>query len=188
MPSISWQALTQSKELGAFIVLGAFVLVFSLASDRFASLNSVTSILTVAAEVGIVAIGVSILMISGEFDISVGSVMAVATLVFCWLANGGVPGPLAFVSSLLLCAAIGVVNGALTLKLRIPSFIVTLGAMMFWRGLHSYLTDGFPVMYEEEAFTRDAWFLGMLGGNPFAMFHMTVVWFIVFEPNISFLS
>ena len=58
---------------------------------------------------------------------------------------------------------------------------------MFWRGLHSYLTDGFPVMYEEEAFTRDAWFLGMLGGNPFAMFHMTVVWFIVLGLVFQFL-
>ena len=175
----SWQAITQSKELGALLVLAAFVLVFSVASPRFATLSSITSILTIAAEVGIVAIGVSMLMIAGEFDISVGSVMAVATLVFCWLANAGVAGPFALVICMLLCAAIGALNGLLTLKLKIPSFIVTLGAMMFWRGLHSYLTDGFPVMYDEAAYGRDASFLGILGGNPFSMFHMTIVWFLV---------
>ncbi len=182
-----WQAFKQSKELAALIVLTVFVLVFSLASDRFATLNTATSILTVAAEVGIVAIGVSMLMISGEFDISVGSVMAMTTLVFCWLANWGLPGPLAFIASLMLCAAIGTVNGLLTLKLRIPSFIVTLGAMMFWRGLHSYLTDGFPVMYEADAYERDAQFLGLLGGNPFAMFHMTIVWFLLLGILFQFL-
>ena len=153
--------------------------VFSIASDRFATLNTATSILTVAAEVGIVAIGVSILMISGEFDISVGSVMAISTLLFCWLANWGMPGPYAFFVTLAFCAMIGATNGLLTLQLKIPSFIVTLGAMMFWRGLHSYVTNGFPVMYQDEAYSRDEQFLEILGGNPFAMFHMTILWFVL---------
>ena len=171
--------LGRYPELGVAIVLLIVGLYFSLASSSFLTVMSTTSMLTVAAEVGVVAIGVSLLMIGGEFDISVGSVMAVATLVFCELANQGCPALVSLLVTVLACAAIGSINGLITLKLKIPSFIVTLGAMMFWRGLHSYLTDGFPVMYAAEAQQRDAWLLNVLGGNPFAMLHMTVVWFLI---------
>ena len=159
--------LSRHPELGVAIVLLVVGLYFSLTSSSFLTVMSATSMLTVAAEVGIVAIGVSLLMIGGEFDISVGSVMAVATLVFCELANRGSPALVSLTVTVLACAAIGFINGLITLKLKIPSFIVTLGAMMFWRGLHSYLTDGFPVMYATEAQERDAWLLNTLGGNPF---------------------
>lgn len=176
------QLIVRYPEIGVLIVLGLIVAVFTFFSDNFLNLSSLTSMFTVAAEVGIVAIGVSMLMISGEFDISVGSVMCIATLIFCYLANNVVTAPVALVITLAACAIIGLITGLITLRLKIPSFITSLGMMMLWRGMHNYLTDGFVVQYADEALQRDQGFLNILGGNPIdalPMFHMTCVWFVV---------
>ena len=79
--------MTRFPEAGVLIVFLVFGCVFSFSSDKFLTIDSISSMFTVAAEVGIVAVGGSILMISGEFDISVGSIMCFSTLIFCWLVN-----------------------------------------------------------------------------------------------------
>ena len=174
--------MTRFPETGVLIVFLIFGCVFSFSSDNFLTLDSITSMFTVAAEVGIIAVGVSILMISGEFDISVGSIMCFSTLIFCWLVNNFVAAPIALIITLLVCAAMGLLTGLVTLKLKIPSFIASLGMMMFWRGMHNHLTNGFPLVYSEAALQRDAGFLKILGGSPIQslpMFHMTCLWFII---------
>ena len=75
-------------------------------------------------------------MISGEFDLSVGSVYLISTLIFVSMANFGIFPPLAFLITLIICALIGVIMGLAVVKLNIPSFIVTLAGMMSLRGLH----------------------------------------------------
>ncbi|MBI4584644.1 MAG: ABC transporter permease [Planctomycetes bacterium] len=171
--------LARHPEIGVLIVLCLFMAYFGGTSPKFLGAESLTAMLTAASEVGMIALGVSILMISGEFDISIGSVMGFSTLIFCWLANSGVPAVAAMPLTLAACALVGVLNGLITLRLGIPSFITTLGTMLFWRGLHSYITEGFVIMYDSTALERDRPFLNLLGGNPFSMFHMTSLWFVV---------
>ena len=161
-------------EMGIFSTLVLLVGVFSIGADNFRTVDSYTSILTVAANVGIVALGCGFLMISGEFDISVGSVYLIATLFFAQMANAGLVPPLAFLVTLVLCAVIGLVNGLITVNLRIPSFIVTLAAMMFYRGLHIILTRGFSVSYK-----ADKAFLDMVAGITFSLMRNTVIWWIL---------
>jgi len=103
---------------------------------------------SLASELGVVAIGVSFLMISGEFDLSVGSVFAASSMLMAWLLNSHVPFIIAFLASLGLAALVGLTNAVITIKGGIPSFITTLGMMWFIRGILLATTGGFPVRLE----------------------------------------
>ena len=161
-------------ELGAFIVYVIVILAFSVGSPALLTIGPLTAIFTVAAELGIVALGVSMLMISGEFDISVGSVFLISTLIFSVLANAGVAVPTAFLLTLAACALMGLLNGVITVGFGIPSFITTLGTMMLWRGITIVVTGGSIIRWKA---SKD--FLQILGGNPFSMFRLTGLWFVV---------
>lgn len=121
-------------EFGALVAFLVLFIVFSLSSNRFFSLLNLGGITNVVAEMGLVVVGITFLMISGEFDLSVGSNFALSAVVFGLLLNAGFPAAIAFLVSIALASVIGLINGLVTIKVGIPSFIVTLGAMMFWRG------------------------------------------------------
>ncbi len=122
-----------------------------------------------SAELGIVAIGVTVLMIAGEFDLSVGSVFGPVSGVAVLLMNAGLGSPLAIVASLLLAALIGTINGLLVTRLGIHSLVITLGGLMFYRAMLLVLTKGFPIPIEgsTDFFTI---FTARPGG-------LTVVWY-----------
>lgn len=132
-----WPArLARHPEAGAAVGFAAvFALFVVLAHDTFLTANALSSILTSQAVPGIVAIGITLLMISGEFDLSVGSIMGVASLVFLAIAVEGVPVPLAMLLGLLAGAAMGLFNGWLLVKTGIPSFIITLGTLLVYRAI-----------------------------------------------------
>ena len=117
------------------VVIGTLLIVlFFVASTDGAWLSSIPSVLRVAAPIGVIAIGQALLMTSGEVDLSVGSVFAVAGVVFIWamdaLGIGVVPSMLC---ALATACAIGFLNGVLTVRFRVPSMIVTLGGMFVYR-------------------------------------------------------
>ncbi len=120
-------------------------LVFTIWAPYFLTTQSIASTLTLTAELGIVAMGVTLLMIAGEFDLSVGSVLGISSVLVPWLAIHGVWLGLAIPAALLVAAAIGFVNGLLVITTRIPSFIVTLGGLLWWRGVLFVVTQGFPL-------------------------------------------
>jgi len=162
------------KELGAIVGIVVFFILFSVLSDRFLSMDNLASIFTMASELGIVAIGITLLMISGEFDLSVGSVYAVVPMAMAILINKGQPDVIALIISLLLGASLGLLNGIVTLKTGIPSFITTLGTMMFWRGILLAVTGGFPIMLE-----RNSRVLNIFGGSIAGGLRYSGVWFII---------
>ena len=85
------QRLSDSSEVVVLISFAAIFLFFALRADHFLSLLSITNILTLASVKGIFVVGVAMLMISGEFDLSVGSILAVAAFVFAITLEGGLP-------------------------------------------------------------------------------------------------
>ena len=116
-----------------FLAIFAF---FSISvPDTFLSNNSISSILTSQAVPGIVAIGVTLLMISGEFDLSIGSIMGVASLAFLAAAVNGVHILWTAALGLLADCSLGLFNGLLLVWARIPSFIITLGTMLVFRAI-----------------------------------------------------
>lgn len=162
------------KEFGAIVGVVVFLFLFSTLSNKFLTVENLFNTLTMAAELGIISIGVAMLMISGEFDLSVGSVFAVAPMVFATMVNSQYNPYLALVTSLTICLGIGAVNGLVTLKTGIPSFITTLGMMMFWRGILLAVTGGFPIIL-----SRRIDMLQYLGGRIVGGLRYSAVWFVV---------
>jgi simple sugar transport system permease protein len=136
------------QELGvlvAGIVIGA---VFAFLSPQFLTAASAGSILASAVQFGMVGLGITILMISGEFDLSVASVYSLCPLVMAslWIDHGfNVFIALGF--ALTFALGIGLLNGLATLVLGIPSFIVTLATALFWAGVSLNLTGGYPISF-----------------------------------------
>ena len=133
--------LAKSPNAGAIIGAMAIFFFFAVASDLFLEQSSIASFLSNISTKGIIAIGVTMLMISGEFNLSVGSIMGVASLSFLAFMTDGAPllgvlQPLeAAVLTLFVAAILGAINGTLLIFTRIPSFIVTLGTMLAFRAI-----------------------------------------------------
>ena len=149
------------QELGVLIAGLLITAVFSLLSPYFLTAASAGSILASAVQFGVVGLGVTVLMIAGEFDISVASVYPLCPLVMAALwVNADLNVGLALGLALLLAVLIGIVNGLATLILKIPSFIVTLATALFWAGVSLNLTGGYPISY-----FGDSPVMGWLGAN-----------------------
>ncbi|NOX44405.1 MAG: ABC transporter permease [Caldiserica bacterium] len=167
--------LRQHPEFGAFAGTVIVFIGFSFTATRFLTADSMASILTVAAELGIVSAGITFLMISGEFDLSVGSVLGVAAMIFAMTSKAGWPHLAGWVLALLASAGIGLLNGIIVTRTRIPSFITTLGAMMFWRGILLAVTGGFPISY----FPREMPLMFFaLNGRFAGQFRTSALWFL----------
>ncbi len=134
--------IMRRPEIGAFFALAVLFVFFSIFAEHFASVQNIAAIFTTVSEVGIVAIGITFLMISGEFDLSVGSVYALTAIIFGICLNSHISLFLSLLIAIACGATTGFINGILTTKTRIPSFIITLGMMMWWRGVVLYLTRG----------------------------------------------
>jgi len=183
-PSLFVQFLGSIQRCPGFEALAGLVVlfvVFSFTATRFLTLESLAGIVTVASELGIVACGVTLLMISGEFDLSVGSVFGFSAMVFASLSNIGIPLVIGFILALLVAFFIGWINGLITVKFHIPSFITTLGTMMLWRGVLLAWTGGFGVR-----FWGKSPFLDVLNGQFFGGFRASALWFVVLVAMCNF--
>lgn len=128
--------ILRRPEAGAFAGAILIWIVFALyAGADFASANGTALFLETASELGILTVAVTLLMISGEFDLSVGSTMGAATMATAIFATTyALPLPLAMLLSLLIALMIGFFNGLLVVRTKLPSFIITLGSLFAVRG------------------------------------------------------
>ena len=120
------------------LVIGLFAL---LAPDRFLSVYNLKTVATQTVIVGLSAIGMTFVVVSGGIDLSVGSVIALSSVVTAVLLREGASEALSVAAGVLSGALVGTLNGVLTTRLRIVPFIVTLGTMGIARGLSKYLAD-----------------------------------------------
>lgn len=125
------------------VALVFFVVLFSITARGFLALNNITNILLQISTYGIVAFAMTISIIGGEFDLSISSLMGFTTLLFTDLAK-----KLGIFSAILICLAVGLtvglLNGLMVSKLKMNAFVVTLGMMMFIKGLALTYTEGRP--------------------------------------------
>lgn len=144
--SLSLSRIRRWPEFGVILAFSTIFMVFSLLAPKFVTLRNLTGVFTIVSELGIMTIGVAFLMIAGEFDLSVSSVYALSGFLFVTLANS-FNSVLALIITLVAAACIGFLNGTITLRAGIPSFITTLGTMMFLRGIMLAVTGGRSVVY-----------------------------------------
>lgn len=142
----TWRVKTRRFFSGSTLIapLAVLLIVFGLLSifvPNFMTMRSVTGIINAVSLSGTIAIGVAMLMITGEFDLSVGSVMAVGGYIFGSLSMAGQP-LLGLVLAILACALLGAINGLIFVWTGIPSFIVTLGTKYFYRGMLWVISGG----------------------------------------------
>jgi len=139
------QRLIARPEFGPAVLLLLEIVVFTAINPAFLSTLNISNTLAFTPELGIMALGMTMLMTSGEFDLSVGSVFGFSAVIMWTLYNSGATSlEVAFVAALGLAMVIGFANGWMVTKLKIPSFLVTLGMLLVVRGLALYITDGFP--------------------------------------------
>ena len=140
--------LLKRPEVGAVASLLVIWTIFAILAPRFLSSANMGNILTAAAEMGIIAVGMALLIITGEFDISVGSVFVLTPTVMLKLVTVyDVPLFLAFLVAMAIAGCVGLFNGFLTMRFRFPSFIVTLASMLLISGIVLAITGGFVTSY-----------------------------------------
>lgn len=135
------------------VILLIFVAFMMLTNKTFASWENITNIFAEFTVYGIAACAMTILLISGEFDLSASSVFAVSTVLFVDITNRS--GPLvALVLVLLTGTAIGALNGWLVAKIKIAAFIATMGTMTIFKGFAFFYTNGNPINTDNEVIKR----------------------------------
>lgn len=181
------QRLISRPEFGPFALLIIELVVFASRSSAFLSAGNVGNLLAFTPELGMIALGMTMLMTAGEFDLSVGSVFGFAPIVMWTLYNTETSSLEAgFVVAMVVAILIGLANGWLVTWLRIPSFLVTLGMQLFVRGVALYITDGFP----QATWTAESPLMEVLVGDfmigPYRIY-ASLVWFIVFAVVLGYI-
>jgi ribose transport system permease protein len=138
---------------GIFLSLVMLCIVFSFFNPRFMTVVNFMNILQQVAVVAIAAFGMTWVILLGEIDLSVGSIIAVAGMVGAQCLAFGMGFVPAIALTLAAGALMGMLNGVLTAKLLLPSFIVTVATMGIYRGMVSLPTNGAPAMIENETWT-----------------------------------
>jgi simple sugar transport system permease protein len=182
-----FQKLIRRPEIGAFIVMVIIIVALAIASDMkaFNALGLKNNI-KIISQYGIIAIGAALLMIAGEFDLSIGSMIGFAGMSMALMLKWGLPFGLgeatpftAFFLTLIMTLSIGYIIGTIVVRSGLSSFIVTLGFLFFLRGVtevafrlinQSTQVSGLPD-YKEES-----WFANILGGEVFGWFYDAWYW------------
>ena len=135
----------RGRETGVLIALIVMCLALTLLNDRFLTSTNLLNIGRQVSLLGIMAVGMTFVLIAGEVDLSVGSTYAFAGLSCGMIILTGVPLVLAIIVGLICGAVIGLINGLLSTHGRLPSLIATLGMLSMVRGAALIMTDGRPV-------------------------------------------
>ncbi len=130
------------RELSSAAALATLLMIVAVVSPSFFSSTNLKDLALNNAATLIVAIGMTMVILVGEIDISVGSQFAVCSITSGWLATHGVPVPLLLPLSVGMGAVLGAVNGLFAGLLRLPSIIVTLAMMVTWREGLRWITQG----------------------------------------------
>lgn len=130
---------------GLFLALFALIAISASISDAFLSPFNLVNVFRQVALYGIVSIGLTFVILTAGIDLSVGSIVAVVSVLTATMLNSGTPIPLVILAALAIGVAFGLVNGLGITLFQIPPFIMTLGAMVMLRGLALTLSDGRPI-------------------------------------------
>ncbi|WP_425645076.1 ABC transporter permease [Agrobacterium leguminum] len=152
-------------------------ILMGLANDNFFSLNNIMNVLRQVSVVGILAVGMTFVILTGGIDLSVGAVMAlVGTLSAGLMVNSGLPASVALPAGLFIGLGIGIFNGALVAWGKMPAIIVTLATMGMARGLGLIYSGGYPVSGIPSWIS---WFgVGRIGVVPVPVVIMVVIYAI----------
>jgi inositol transport system permease protein len=148
-PAVRSNVIAWLRRYGTPLFLLLLMVFFTSQNQRFISLRNLTNILTEGSIYGIIAVGMTFVILTAGVDLAVGSLLAFAGMAGATVAvmfGAGVPGVIAALATAVVTGAVaGYLQGKAVTWLRIPPFIVTLGGMTIWRGATLILHDGAPI-------------------------------------------
>lgn len=160
------------REYGVVLGFIALCIIITIAAPAFASHKNILNLLRQSSIIGIISAGMTFVIISGNFDISVGAVAALSGAVTMKLAASGYNIYLAILAALIVCGAVGLINGFIVAKVGIPSLITTMAMVSIVKGSMLMLTGGYPI-------TETYAFLDKLGNGYLLGIPIPVILFIV---------
>jgi len=173
-PRFNWRPGVMRSISGPLIGLVALCIFFSLKTEVFFSMGNLLNILDQITVLGILAVGMTLVIVTGGIDLSVGSALAFSMMVMGVCARSfGLPFEWAMIAAALAGALCGAVSGGLVVWARLPPFIATLAVMSAARGLANILTEGRQIVGYPE------WFTELATVRHFGFFSLTVTGFIV---------
>ena len=164
MDAVGWL-----RRYGTSLFLLALILFFALENSRFLSIRNIANILTEVSIYGIIAVGMTFVILTAGVDLSVGSLLAFAGMSGAYVMKAiGADYPLSWLVALATATAVGSLVGFLQGKtvtfFRVPPFIVTLGGLTIWRGATLILNDGSPISGFDASYRW--WGTGSIAGVP----------------------
>ncbi|NLA92784.1 MAG: ABC transporter permease [Spirochaetales bacterium] len=176
------QRVKDKTKLQKFMIVGVLLvllIVLTILTPEFLTYNNITNVLRQTAAVILAGCAVTLLMISGNFDLSIGSIMAISGTLSAIFVTKGLPLPLSIVASILIGSLIGLLNGFLVVVMKVPSIIATLGTMYSVRGIAWVITEGASIHL---GLGKNFTFLGrgFVGPIPLSIFITAIVFLIFF--------
>ncbi|MCR6502814.1 ABC transporter permease [Shinella sp. CPCC 101442] len=183
------QTFTVLGRIAPLIFLLALVLLFAVLQPRFLMPLNLFNILRQVSIYGIIAVGMTFVILARGIDLSVGSLVAMSGLVAAVIAKGGIEGrfllsadgtgcgwPLAVIAAVAAGTLAGFLQGLAVARLSVPAFVVTLGGMTVFRGVALTIGNGGPISGFDDAFGW--WGRGMIGPVPVPVILFLVVAFL----------
>lgn len=170
LKSIRW------SNMGILLALILMFIYFSFASDNFLSAKNMANIARQISIVGICAVGMTMIILTGGIDLSVGSLIGLASVMSAMLLSKGLPISVSVLLTLLAGVGIGFLNGLCINLLKIPPMIATLGMMISLRGAVYVISGGMPIYGIPEGFKLLG--QGSVAGFPLSFLIMAVVFVI----------
>jgi ribose transport system permease protein len=138
--------LAESPEAGVITACVVVFIAISLAAPTYHNVGNLQVMGRDLAQVGILAIGEALVILTGGIDLSVGGLAGLAGILTAWFnVNRGLPAPLAFLLTLLFCAAVGLWHGTMVTRLKVAPFVITLVTFTVSEGLALAITTGTPI-------------------------------------------
>lgn len=167
------------QDYGSFIALIFLVVVISIISPDFRTVNNFLSLLRQSAINGLIAFGMTCIILTGSIDLSVGSVLALTSIICAHTIKIGLPAPLSMLIALIFGIILGTISGLMVTKSRLQPFIATLITMTGYRGLTMILSGGRPISRLGDNFLLNQIGKGSLIGIPIPVW-ILIIFFAIF--------
>jgi ribose transport system permease protein len=133
------------QEAGLVVAIVLLAVYFAARNDVFISLDNLGNIAEQSTFIGVLAVGMTFVVVSGQFDLSVGSTFGLSGIIFAVALQAGWNVWLAALAGIASGAGLGLTNGLLSVLFRVPVIVITLGTLSIYRGTAYWISDGFPI-------------------------------------------
>jgi ribose transport system permease protein len=168
------------QKLGPLIGLVVIVIILSILSSDFLTLNNIFNVLRQVSINALIAFGMTFVILTGGIDLSVGSILALSSAFSAGLLTSGTDPILAILAGLLAGTVMGAINGLIITKGKVAPFIATLATMTIYRGFTLVYTEGRPITGLSDSVTFQMFGKGYFFGIPFPVITMLIAYGILY--------